>query len=74
MDVLTAPKKVPDIKVLDPKKYGIIVQNGIRRGVLLPDLEGIDTVDEQIKIARQKAGIASFEPVEVFYFEVERHH
>jgi len=74
VDVLSAPKKAPDIKLLDPKKDGIIVQNGMRRGVLLPDLEGIDTVEEQIRIARMKAGIASFEPIEVFYFQVERHH
>ena len=74
VDVLTEPKPVKNKALLDPKKHGIIVQNGMRRGLLLPDLEGIDTVEEQIRIARQKGGIASFEPVDLFYFEVKRHH
>ena len=39
----------------DPKKYGVIVKSGERRGLLLPDLEGVDTVDEQISIASMKA-------------------
>lgn len=74
VDVLTEAKPVKDKALLDPKIHGIIVQNGMRRGLLLPDLEGIDTVDEQIRIARMKAGIATFEPVDLFYFEVKRHH
>jgi len=74
VDVLTEAKPVKDKSLLDPKKHGIIVQNGMRRGLLLPDLEGVDTTDEQIRIARQKGGIASFEPIDLFYFEVKRHH
>ena len=34
--------------MLDPKKYGVIVSTGFKRGVLLPDLEGVNTVEEQI--------------------------
>ena len=58
---------------LDPKKYGVIVEEGLKRGVLLPDLDGVDTIDEQISIAKQKAGIKENEEVELQRFEVERH-
>ena len=73
VDVLTTPKPVKDKSRLDPKKYGVIVQCGFRRGLLLPDLEGVDTVDYQIDICRQKAGIAPDEPVELYRFEVKRY-
>jgi len=73
VDVLTEPKPVKDKSQLDPKKYGVIVQCGFRRGLLLPDLEGVDTVDYQIDICRQKAGIAPDEPVELYKFEVKRY-
>jgi len=58
---------------LDPKKYGVIVQAGWRRGLLLPDLEGVDTVEQQISISRQKAGIAPNEPIQLYRFEVKRY-
>ncbi len=74
VDVLTPARPVTDITSLNPKVDGIIVQNGNRRGLLLPDLDGIDTVEQQIAIARQKAGIAPSEPVNMFSFQVERHH
>lgn len=73
VDVLTPAHPVEDVTALNPKVDGIIVQNGKRRGLLLPDLDGIDTVDQQIAIARQKAGIAPSEPVDMFSFQVERH-
>lgn len=50
-----------------------IVSNGTRRGLLLPDLDGVDTVQQQISIARQKAGIAPSEPITLQRFEVVRH-
>ena len=56
------------------KRYGVIVTNGMRRGLLLPDLDGVDTVDQQIAIAKQKAGIREEETVELERFEVVRHH
>ena len=55
------------------KRYGVIVRNGFRRGLLLPDLEGVDSVQQQISIAKQKAGIAAFEKVSLQRFEVVRH-
>jgi len=58
---------------LDPKKYGVIVEAGMRRGLLLPDLEGVDTVDFQIDICRQKAGILPDEPIKLYRFEVKRY-
>ena len=73
VDVLTEPVPVKDKKKLDPKKYGVIVECGWRRGLLLPDLEGVDTVAHQIDICRRKAGIAPNEPIKLYYFEVKRY-
>ncbi|MBR1825054.1 MAG: AmmeMemoRadiSam system protein A [Alphaproteobacteria bacterium] len=73
VDVLTPAKPVTPGVFLHPKVDGIIVQNGGRRGLLLPDLEGVDTTEQQIGIAKQKAGIAPDEPVDLFYFQVVRH-
>ena len=60
-------------KELDARRYGVIVSSGAKRGLLLPDLEGIDTVDQQIEIARRKAGIEYNEKYTLERFEVERH-
>jgi AmmeMemoRadiSam system protein A len=73
VDVLTEPEPVADESQLDPKKYGIIVQAGWRRGLLLPDLEGVDTAAIQIDICRQKGGIGPDEPVKLYRFEVKRY-
>ncbi len=73
VDVLSEPEPVQGLNELDPKKYGVIVRCGGRSGVLLPDLEGINTAEEQVAIAMQKAGISPGEPVELYRFTVERH-
>jgi AmmeMemoRadiSam system protein B/AmmeMemoRadiSam system protein A len=73
VDVLTSPEPVESEEQLDPKKYGCIVECGLRRGLLLPDLEGVDTVDYQISICRQKAGIMPDEPVKLYRFQVKRY-
>ena len=73
VDVLTEPEAVTDKDRLDIKKYGVIVEADWRRGLLLPDLEGVDSVDHQIDICRQKAGIAPDEPVQLYRFEVKRY-
>lgn len=73
VDVLTKPEPVESVKQLDPKKYGVIVAAGWQRGLLLPDLEGVDTVEQQIEICRQKAGISPYEPVQLYRFEVRRY-
>ena len=74
IDVLTPPEHIRDSKELDPRRYGVIVQAGRKRGLLLPDLEGVDTIEEQVGIASQKAGIAPGTPVTLFRFEVKRYH
>lgn len=74
VDVLSAPEEIKNIKELDPKKYGVIVSKGARKGLLLPDLEGVDTAEEQIRIAMMKAGISEKEDVKIFRFEVKRYH
>ena len=58
---------------LDVKRYGVIVTSGMRRGLLLPDLDGVDTVEQQIEIARKKAGIGPSEEISLQRFEVVRH-
>jgi len=73
VDVLTKPEPIKSQDELDPKKYGVIVEAGMRRGLLLPDLEGVDTVDFQIDICRQKAGILPDEPIKLYRFEVKRY-
>ncbi len=73
VDVLTPPEPVADMSALDAGKYGVIVQTGGRRGLLLPDIEGVDTVKEQIAIAMQKAGIPQGTPINLFRFEVKRY-
>lgn len=72
VDILTKPEPVKDVSQLNPKKYGLIVECGFRRGLLLPDLEGVDTVERQIEICRLKAGIPFDEPVSLYRFEVKR--
>lgn len=73
VDVLSKPELVDDMQNLDPKKYGVIVESGFRKGLLLPDLEGIDTVEEQVNVTRQKAGIEEDEPIIIYRFEVKRY-
>lgn len=73
VDVLKPPEEVHSISELDPKRYGVIVECGNRRGLLLPDLEGVDTVEEQIDIARRKAFIRPDEPFKLYRFEVVRY-
>jgi AmmeMemoRadiSam system protein A len=73
VDVLSSPEKINSVKELDPKKYGVIVVSGNRRGLLLPDLEGVDTVEDQLKIAKMKADIFSHEEIEIYRFEVKRY-
>lgn len=74
VDVLGPPEKIDSMDQLDVKKYGVIVTSGFKRGLLLPDLEGVDTPREQVDIALQKAGIGRLEQYEMERFEVIRHY
>lgn len=72
VDVLGPPERIPGPESLDPRLYGVIVERGNRRGVLLPDLEGIDSVEEQLFIASRKAGLPGPEGVSLWRFTVDR--
>ena len=75
VDVLGEAEPIKSPAELDVKRYGVIVTKGMKRGLLLPDLDGVDTVEEQISIAKSKAGIADWDTnVELQRFEVVRHH
>lgn len=74
VDVLGAAEVIDGPDKLDVKRYGVIVTRGSRRGLLLPNLEGVDTVEEQIAIAKRKAGIGEDEEVTLERFEVVRHY
>jgi AmmeMemoRadiSam system protein A len=73
VDILAEPEKINSKNELDPKKYGVIVKCGNRKGLLLPDLEGVDSVDDQLGIASMKAGIFTGEEIELYRFEVKRY-
>jgi AmmeMemoRadiSam system protein A len=73
VDVLSEPEKISDLSELDPKKYGVLVKRGGRTGLLLPMLEGVNTIEEQVHIAMQKAGIRPDEEIEAYRFTVTRH-
>ena len=73
VDVLTEPELIDSLDQLDPKRYGVIVESDWRRGLLLPDLEGVDTVEYQVDIAMRKAGIGPGEPMQMYRFEVKRY-
>lgn len=74
VDVLGEPQDIASTDELDPQRYGVIVSNGGRRGLLLPMLDGVDTVAEQVEIAMRKGGIGPHEPGTTLQrFEVIRH-
>lgn len=74
VDVLGDTEKIDSPDKLDVRRYGVVVTKGFKRGLLLPNLEGVDTVEEQIAIAKQKAGIGEQEQAELERFEVVRHY
>jgi AmmeMemoRadiSam system protein A len=73
VDVLSPPEPVDSPDVLDAKRYGVIVRLGLRRGLLLPDIEGVSSVEEQLSIAKAKAGILPDEEAELLRFTVKRY-
>ena len=74
VDVLKEKEPVETVEDLDPHRYGVVVEHQGKRGVLLPDLEGVDTPDKQLDIAAKKAGIMEGEKMKVYRFEVLRYH
>ena len=73
MSVLHAPEQIVSTDELDPRRYGVIVASRGKRGLLLPDLDGINTVDEQVKHAMYKGGIFPTETVELYRFQVDKY-
>lgn len=74
VDLLSEPETINSIDRLDIENYGVIVSKGFRRGLLLPNLEGVDTVEDQVEIALSKAGINPGENYRIERFKVTRHH
>ncbi len=74
VDMLSPPEEVFSLEELDPKKYGVIVQQGWRRGLLLPDLPQITSPEMQVEIAKRKAGLSPDEEARIFRFTVKRYH
>jgi len=73
VDVLGPAEPVLDLSGLDHRRYGIILRSGTRHSVLLPDIEGINSVAEQVEVARKKAGLGMNDSVEIRRFEVKRY-
>ncbi len=73
VDVLSPPEPVDSLDALDIKRYGVIVRCGPRRGLLLPDIEGVNSVEEQVSIAKSKAGIPPDQEADLFRFTVHRY-
>lgn len=71
VSLMTVPEPTTEDQ-LDAKRYGVIVTSGYRRGLLLPDLDGVDTPQHQIQICRRKGGIPAAAPVTLERFEVEK--
>ena len=72
VDVLNPPEKIKRFQFLNVKRYGLIVRNKSRQGLLLPNLENIRTVDQQLKVCLKKGGIKNTDSYEMFRFEVKR--
>lgn len=73
VDILDQPEPVDNPEKLNPQRYGVIVKSGMRQGLLLPMLDGVNTVEEQLNIAKDKAGIGYEEQVELYRFSVTRY-
>lgn len=74
VDVLGEMEPITSPLELDVKRYGVVVTKGYKRGLLLPNLDGVNTIAEQIAIAKQKAGIGIMEEAQLQRFEVVRHY
>ncbi len=72
VDFVEPLEAVPGLTDLDPRTYGVLVEAGGRRGVLLPDLDGVETAEHQVEIARAKAGLPAGVAVQLYRFRVRR--
>lgn len=74
VSVLGSPSPINSPAELDPQRYGVMVEHEGKRGVLLPGLQGISSVQEQLAIAKRKALIPTAADVDIWRFEVEKYH
>ena len=74
VDVLTPLELVNRPEQLNPKQYGLSIKYGERQGILLPDLEGIDTTQRQIELCLKKGNIKKTARYQMYRFEVKRYH
>ncbi len=72
VDVVRPLEKISSTSELDPEVYGLVVRSNGKQGVLLPDLEGVDSIEDQIRICRDKGKITDDEPIEMHRFRVDR--
>lgn len=72
IDLLTPPERVPGAQALDAQRYGVLLRSGSRLGVLLPDIPGVHTPQQQIAICLEKAGLSPAAPYTLERFQVER--
>ena len=74
VDILHEPERVKSLDQLDPKTYGIIISSESgKQALLLPDLEGLDTIEKQVTACMRKAGIPLNEKISVQRFKVDRY-
>jgi len=73
VDVLSEPEPIGSLNDLDPKVYGLIVTSGLKRGLLLPDIEGVDDAGQQLSICRKKGNIGDDEELSLQRFTVTRY-
>lgn len=73
VDVLSPMQPVNDISELNEKVYGVLIQSGRRRGLLLPDIPMVDSVPRQLELVRRKAGLGPNEPAQLYRFTVTRY-
>jgi AmmeMemoRadiSam system protein A len=73
VDVLSPLEPVTDIGQLDEKVYGVLVQSGPHRALLLPDIAAVDSVSRQLELVRRKAGLSASEPAQIYRFTVIRY-
>lgn len=74
VDILEEPESIEGENELDPRTYGVIVESRGKRGLLLPDLEGVESAEQQIDIAMQKAHIKTRDGLKLYRFRVRRYH
>lgn len=72
ISLLSSPTPIHNNNELNPQKFGVIVKQGFRQATLLPDIEGIDTIDEQLRIVKNKAGILNNDELKIYKFEVKK--